>query len=141
MEVTYSENEIKQVAKQLLNYSDLTTWIFKGEMGAGKTTMIKSLCKLLGVMDEMSSPTFSIINEYSTKDSGTIYHFDFYRLERQEEAFDIGVEDYFFSGERCFIEWPELIVELLPDNYLEISIKLVDDNTRHLIAKSNGPTL
>lgn len=88
-------------------------WIFDGEMGAGKTTLIKSICKNLGVMDEVSSPTFSIVNEYKTVDGKTVYHFDFYRVKSIEEVYDIGVEDYFYSGNICLVEWPEKIKEIL----------------------------
>ncbi len=92
---------------------DYKIWIFDGEMGAGKTTLIKSICKNLGVFDEVSSPTFSIVNEYKTVDGITVYHFDFYRIKSIEEAYDMGVEDYFSSGNICLIEWPEKIKEIL----------------------------
>ena len=92
---------------------DYKIWIFDGEMGAGKTTLIKSICKNLGVFDEVSSPTFSIVNEYKTVDGKTVYHFDFYRIKSIEEAYDMGVEDYFSSGNICLIEWPEKIKEIL----------------------------
>lgn len=142
MELTYSERELAQVSDQLLTYfKDVKVWIFHGEMGAGKTTLIKQICSKLGVVDEMSSPTFAIVNEYHTFSADEVYHFDFYRMESAEEAINIGIEDYFFSGSMCFAEWPELIREFLPDKYLEISIKLVDDNNRHLITKLNGPTV
>ena len=92
---------------------DYKIWIFDGEMGAGKTTLIKSICKSLGVIDEVSSPTFSIVNEYKTVDGTTVYHFDFYRVKSIEEVYDMGVEDYFSSGNICLIEWPEKIKEIL----------------------------
>lgn len=92
---------------------DYKIWIFDGEMGAGKTTLIKSICKNLGVIDEVSSPTFSIVNEYKTVDGKTVYHFDFYRVKSIEEVYDMGVEDYFSSGNICLIEWPEKIKEIL----------------------------
>ena len=92
---------------------DYKIWIFDGEMGAGKTTLIKSICKNLGVIDEVSSPTFSIVNEYKTVDGTTVYHFDFYRVKSIEEVYDMGVEDYFSSGNICLIEWPEKIKEIL----------------------------
>ncbi len=92
---------------------DYKIWIFDGEMGAGKTTLIKSICKSLGVIDEVSSPTFSIVNEYKTVVGTTVYHFDFYRVKSIEEVYDMGVEDYFSSGNICLIEWPEKIKEIL----------------------------
>ncbi len=133
MEVTYSEEELEAVARQLINaYSGIAIWLFNGEMGAGKTTLIKAICKEWKVIDEMSSPTFSIVNDYATETDEVVHHFDFYRLESIEEAIDIGVEDYFFSGSRCMIEWADLIMGLLPDKYLKISINLVDQKCRYL---------
>lgn len=133
MDLTYTENELPNVASELLqHFPHQKIWLFNGEMGSGKTTLIKSIGQALHVVDEMSSPTFSIVNEYQLKDERVIYHFDFYRLEELDEAMNIGVEDYFFSGSLCFIEWADLVLELLPDNYLEININLVDRNTRHL---------
>ena len=100
---------------------DYKIWIFDGEMGAGKTTLIKSICKNLGVIDEVSSPTFSIVNEYKTVNGKTVYHFDFYRIKSIEEVYDMGVEDYFNSGNICLIEWPEKIKEILEN---EIALKI-----------------
>ncbi len=142
MEVTYTEPELEKLSGQLLdNFVEEKIWLFMGEMGVGKTTLIKSICSCLGVIDEMTSPTFSIVNEYVTEAHEELYHFDFYRMEDQNEAINIGIEDYFFSGHRCFIEWPEVITDFLPDKYLEISIKLVDVNTRHLTAAFNERNL
>ena len=133
--MTYSKEELSTVASQLLDtFPEANIWLLNGEMGAGKTTLIKAICEHLGVVDEMSSPTFSIVNEYQNDSEEVIYHFDFYRLEEIDEAVNIGVEDYFFSGNMCFIEWADMIRELLPNNYVEININLVDHNTRHLIA-------
>jgi len=135
IKITYTENELSKVAGQLLDsFSGTDIWLLNGEMGAGKTTLIKALCRHLGIVDEMSSPTFSIVNEYQNESEEVFYHFDFYRLEEIEEAINIGVEDYFYSGNMCFIEWADMIRELLPDNYVEININLVDHNKRHLIA-------
>ena len=132
----YNEDELQEVARKLIgNFRHLKVWCFYAEMGAGKTTLTKAICKELGVRDEMSSPTFSIVNEYMTDKAEDIYHFDFYRLKDIEEAMDIGVEDYLFSGKLCLLEWPEIIEPLLPDEYLQISIKLVGDNTRSLTAQ------
>ena len=129
----YNEDELQEVARKLLsNFGNINVWCFDAEMGAGKTTQIKKICEEKGVQDEMSSPTFSIVNEYLTDKGEEIYHFDFYRLEDVEEAIDIGLEEYLFSGNLCLLEWPEIIEPLLPDEYLQISIKLVGDNTRSL---------
>ncbi len=103
---------------------------FYGEMGAGKTTLIKEICKLLGVCDITSSPSFSLINEYLSKEDKSIFHFDFYRINDIEEAYDIGYEDYFYSNSLCFIEWPEKIESLLPENHTNIKINILDDNKR-----------
>lgn len=142
MNISYIEEELSEVAEQLISqFSKVDVWVFEGEMGAGKTTLIKEICSQLGVEDGMSSPTFSIINEYLTRDAKDIYHFDCYRMKNLEEALNIGMEDYFFSGNKCMVEWPSVITSLLPDDYLEISIKLVDRKTRNLITTLNGPTL
>ena len=100
---------------------------FYGEMGSGKTTLIKAICKFLGVNDGTSSPTFSIVNEYVSAKAGNIYHFDFYRLKNEAEAMDIGCEEYFSSGNYCFIEWPERIPNLLPADTVNIRIAIKDD--------------
>ncbi|WP_421762770.1 tRNA (adenosine(37)-N6)-threonylcarbamoyltransferase complex ATPase subunit type 1 TsaE [Ekhidna sp.] len=132
----YNEEELQEVARKLIsNFGQIKVWCFDAEMGAGKTTLTKQICRELGVGDEMSSPTFSIVNEYQTESGQEIYHFDFYRLKDMEEAMDIGVEDYLFSGNLCLLEWPAIIEPLLPDEYLQISIKLVGDNTRSLTAQ------
>lgn len=97
---------------------------FYGPMGAGKTTLIKDLCHHMGVTDEVNSPTFAIVNEYVTDQGESVYHFDFYRIKKLEEAYDIGYENYFYSGRLCLIEWPELIEPLLPERYLRVDIRL-----------------
>ena len=97
---------------------------FYGPMGAGKTTLIKDLCHHMGVTDEVNSPTFAIVNEYVTDQGESVYHFDFYRIKKLEEAYDIGYENYFYSGRLCLIEWPELIESLLPERYLRVDIRL-----------------
>lgn len=108
-------DELTHVAKQLLaTHSNKKIFLFNGEMGAGKTTFIKSLCKELGVQDAISSPTFSIVNEYEGK-SSLVYHFDCYRMENEAEAYDIGIEDYLFSDNICLIEWPQIIENFLPE--------------------------
>ncbi|MDA3880633.1 MAG: tRNA (adenosine(37)-N6)-threonylcarbamoyltransferase complex ATPase subunit type 1 TsaE [Prolixibacteraceae bacterium] len=103
---------------------------FYGQMGAGKTTFIKAVCKELGVEENITSPSFALINEYSSTKSGSIYHFDCYRLKDSEEAFDIGAEEYFYSGNLCFIEWPERIEDLLPENTVEVQVTVADDQSR-----------
>ena len=103
---------------------------FYGKMGAGKTTFIKALCEELGVEDVITSPTFAIVNEYSLPSQEALYHFDFYRIKKLEEVYDMGYEDYFYSGNLCLIEWPELIEELLPENALRVTIEEQPDGTR-----------
>lgn len=97
-----------------------------GEMGAGKTTFIKAICEVLGVTDTISSPTFSLVNEYRTKEGSPLYHFDFYRIKNESEAYDMGYEDYLYSGNYCFIEWPEKIADLIPGDCVKIEISVVD---------------
>ena len=103
---------------------------FYGSMGAGKTTFIKAICQALGVEDVITSPTFAIVNEYSLPPEGALYHFDFYRIKRLEEVYDMGYEDYFYSGSLCFIEWPELIEELLPGDAVKVYITEQEDGSR-----------
>lgn len=105
-------------------------YAFHGTMGAGKTTLISEVCRQLGAEDEASSPTFSIVNEYDTEKGGKIYHFDCYRLESAAEAMDIGAEDYFDSGCTCFVEWPENIAEILPEDTVEVKIEVLPDDSR-----------
>ncbi|EGK01005.1 MULTISPECIES: tRNA (adenosine(37)-N6)-threonylcarbamoyltransferase complex ATPase subunit type 1 TsaE [Dysgonomonas] len=112
---------------------DNTVFAFRGEMGAGKTTFIKAICEKLGVSDTINSPTFAIVNEYRSDSGELIYHFDFYRINKVEEAFDFGYEDYFYSGSLCFIEWPELIENLLPADTVNVSIKVLEDGSRSVV--------
>ncbi|MCQ2056771.1 MAG: tRNA (adenosine(37)-N6)-threonylcarbamoyltransferase complex ATPase subunit type 1 TsaE [Bacteroidaceae bacterium] len=123
---------ISETARQFMELmGDDTVFAFYGKMGAGKTTFIKALCKELGVEDEVNSPTFAIINEYrSATTAELIYHFDFYRIKKLDEVYDLGYEDYFYSGALCFIEWPELIEELLPADAKKVSITENGDGTR-----------
>ena len=120
--------ELDHATRELLNHckSD-RIFAFYAEMGAGKTTFIKSLCHHLGVTDIVTSPTFSVINEYQNKASEKIYHFDFYRILHENEAYDMGYEDYFYGNSFCFIEWPEKIQRLIPENSVNVSIKVKDD--------------
>ena len=103
-----------------------------GAMGAGKTTLIKQFCKVLGVEDVVNSPTFALVNEYLAADGNPVYHFDFYRIETLEEVYDIGYEEYIYSGNYCFIEWPEMIEELLPESYVHLTITENQDGTREI---------
>ena len=129
-------SELEKVGSELMQSLDgLKVIVFHGEMGSGKTTFIKAIGKVLEVRDIMSSPTFSIVNEYKTITGNKIFHFDFYRIKNETEAYDIGVEEYFDSGNYCFVEWPEKIPSLLPLQYAEVNIK-VDDNTHRTIAFS-----
>ena len=123
-------NELPQVAEKLLTYANgQKFFIFEGEMAAGKTTFIKSLCETLGVTDVVSSPTFSIVNEYEGK-GGQIYHFDFYRLKNLQEAYDIGYEEYFYSDNYCLVEWPSKVEELLPEEYVKVQISVTGNEQR-----------
>lgn len=131
----HSLGEIDEAARKFVEQmGDETVYAFYGPMGAGKTTFINALCRALGVNeDPTSSPSFSIINEYrSDTTAELIYHFDLYRLESIDEAFDIGVEDYFDSGALCMLEWPERIEDILPDDTVRVNIELLDDDSRRL---------
>ena len=123
---------IRESAREFIeNIGEHKVFAFYGKMGAGKTTFVKAICEELGVDDVITSPTFAIVNEYEAKSSPfTIYHFDFYRIKKLEEVYDMGYEDYFYSGALCFIEWPELIEDLLPDDAVKVSIEENADGTR-----------
>jgi tRNA threonylcarbamoyladenosine biosynthesis protein TsaE len=132
--IAKNEDELTQVAKDLLrSYPDYRIFAFYGDMGTGKTTFIKELCRQLGVKNLTSSPSFAIINEYWSENDEPIYHFDFYRINDKVEVFDIGFSDYLFSGNYCFIEWSEKIEEFLTSDHLHISIE-VDDNFYRIFA-------
>jgi len=132
MNITFSLEEIDDVASQLLATNPNKVILFHGEMGAGKTTFIKALSKALGVNDATSSPTFSLVNEYQTVDNKKLYHFDVYRLKNENEALDMGIEDYLYSGNWCFIEWAEKIPNLIQEQHSVITIKLAADGKREL---------
>ena len=124
-------SDIRSAARTFLEtMKGHAVFAFYGKMGAGKTTFIKALCEELGVSETITSPTFAIINEYRAGNGDSIYHFDFYRINKQEEAFDFGYEDYFYSGNLCFIEWPQLVEALLPENVIKVSIQETDNEQR-----------
>lgn len=124
--------ELPDVAARVLDVAgERRVFLFYGEMGAGKTTLIKAMCTRLGVLDATSSPTFAIVNEYTTT-HGPVYHFDFYRIKSEREAFDLGYEDYFYSGQYCLVEWPEKIAGLLPDGAISVRITVQPDGSRHV---------
>ena len=128
--------QIREAAQQFVEQiGDRSVFAFYGKMGAGKTTFIKAVCEELGVDDVITSPTFAIVNEYSLTShlsplTSKIYHFDFYRIKKLEEVYDMGFEDYFYSGDLCFIEWPELIEDLLPEDAVKVTITENTDGTR-----------
>ena len=138
MEIRINDLEhIREAAREFIsNIGDARVFAFYGKMGAGKTTFVKAICEELGVEDVITSPTFAIINEYTASPStliplpSTIYHFDFYRIKRLEEVYDMGYEDYFYSGALCFVEWPELIEDILPDDAVRVSISEQEDGSR-----------
>ena len=126
--------DLREVARSFLEQAkDCRIWLLHGEMGSGKTTFIKVLCAELGVSDVMSSPTFSIVNEYVAAGNSKIFHFDFYRIKNEGEAYDIGTEEYFYSGNYCFIEWPSLVRDLVEGSIVEVTLKVIDE-TRMLKA-------
>ena len=133
MEITIQSLDLIHKAAQefIKNMGTNKIYAFYGNMGAGKTTFIKAICQELGVEDIITSPTFSLVNEYtSNKLNEPIYHFDFYRIKKIEEVYDMGYEDYFYSGHLCFLEWPELIEDLLPEDAVKVEINVNADGTR-----------
>lgn len=131
-----SLDQLPEIAKKLVEYGKAyKIWEFDGEMGAGKTTLIKAICKEMGVEENVSSPTFSIVNEYVTYNKDSIYHFDFYRIKDEDEAFDMGVEEYFDSENYCFLEWAELIPSYVPVQRLLIKIEILPTSERIISVK------
>lgn len=130
--IIFQQSDINRAAREFLRQmSDKDkVYAFYGGMGAGKTTFIKALCEEMGVEEPVTSPTFAIINEYHTSDDQSIFHFDFYRINKLEEVFDFGYEDYFYSGNICFIEWPELVETVLPEDTIRLNIRELDDKSR-----------
>ena len=124
------ERELSNLSTKILSYSKSNIFVFYGDMGIGKTTFIKYLCSSLNVIDIVSSPTFSIVNEYKTTEDSSIFHFDFYRTLNKAEIFDIGYEEYIFSSSFCFIEWPEKVHGLLPSSFVKVNMFLEDSLRR-----------
>jgi len=130
-----STDKVQIVAQEFIRtYTDCRIFAFTGEMGSGKTTFIKALCRELGVTDLVSSPSFAIIHEYQSDEFGKLYHFDFFRMKKLEEAYDIGYEDYFYSGNYCFIEWADKAEPLLPSGTVHVHITLDENSCRILDA-------
>ncbi|WP_299580953.1 tRNA (adenosine(37)-N6)-threonylcarbamoyltransferase complex ATPase subunit type 1 TsaE [uncultured Sunxiuqinia sp.] len=128
-----SVQELPQAAEAFLkHFPEERLFAFYGKMGAGKTTLIKALCRALGSTDPITSPTFALVNEYSTAQNERIFHFDFYRIKNIEEALDIGFDDYIYSGKYCFMEWPENIEALLPDQVIAVNIEVLDTDARKI---------
>jgi tRNA threonylcarbamoyladenosine biosynthesis protein TsaE len=133
MTLSFTLSDIKQAAEEVFEFAkDKKVWAIHGEMGAGKTTFIHAICENLGVASAIGSPTYSIINEYKSDQAGEIYHMDWYRLKDEEEALQAGVEDCLFSGNLCFVEWPEKAGALLPDDCLHVSLTVIDEKTRQI---------
>ena len=132
MKINFSLHQLEEVAQKILDEKPNKVILFHGEMGVGKTTLIKQLCRNLGVTDATSSPTFSLVNEYETTANQLVYHFDFYRLNKETEALDMGIDDYLYSGNWCFIEWAEKIPNLIPESHSVITISLLEDGSRSL---------
>ncbi len=127
-------DELPAIASCLIEYhKDKRIFAFHGEMGAGKTTFIKTICNLLNVTDTVTSPTFAIVNEYLTRDTGSVFHFDLYRIKSWTEMLEIGYEDYFYSGNYCLLEWPEKIVNLLPEETVHVNIVVSQDGSTRTI--------
>lgn len=136
----YQLANIPAISAQIIDLAkDYKIWTFDGEMGAGKTTLIKSICKNLGVIDEVSSPTFSLVNEYKTTNGNSIFHFDFYRIKSVNEAYDMGIEEYFESGNICLIEWPNMIDEILESEiFFQVIISIISNKRNiEIIEKYN----
>ena len=132
MEIVFTIEQLESVANKIIAQQPPKVVIFHGEMGVGKTTLIKQLCKTLGVSSATSSPTFSLVNEYETIDNQVVYHFDFYRINDVNEAYDIGAEEYFYSGNSCLIEWSDKVEEILPSKVLKVNIEVLSEAVRKI---------
>jgi tRNA threonylcarbamoyladenosine biosynthesis protein TsaE len=135
MNKNYSLQNLSSIAAEIISSVKNKTLLFYGEMGVGKTTLIKEICKQLQILDNISSPTFSLVNEYQTSKEEKVFHFDFYRIEEEEEALDIGIEEYFDSDAWCLVEWPENIENLLPLDAVQIHLSILDDEQRNIQLK------
>lgn len=135
MNKNYSLKNLSEIATEVIASAENKILLFYGEMGVGKTTLIKEICKQLEVLDTISSPTFSLVNEYRSEKNIKVYHFDFYRINDEEEALDMGIEEYFDNNAWCLIEWPENIKNLLPLDAVEIHLNLLEDNQRNIQLK------
>lgn len=134
-EIKFDISALAEAAKEFINnIGDNRIFLFNGEMGAGKTTFISEVCRQLGASDDVGSPTFSLVNEYADSYGNPIYHFDLYRIESPREAFEMGAEEYFSSGELCFVEWPDRLGSYLPEDSVRVEIKVNSDGTRSLIS-------
>ena len=135
MNKNYSLDDLSTIATTIISSVENKTLLFYGQMGVGKTTLIKEICNQIGVLDPISSPTFSLVNEYQTSKNKKVFHFDFYRIEAEEEAFDLGIEEYFDTGDWCLIEWPENIENLLPLGAVQIHLTILEDEQRNIQLK------
>lgn len=134
----YTLEQLTEIAKEVIEQAPSKVLLFNGEMGVGKTTLIKEICKELGIEDVANSPTFSLVNEYHTEAKEIVYHFDFYRIDNEEEAYDMGIEDYLYSNHWCLIEWPENVKNLLPLDAVHIHIKQLDNGQRNIELNSTN---
>jgi tRNA threonylcarbamoyladenosine biosynthesis protein TsaE len=131
MKRTFGLTEIDSISKEIVKAAQgLSVWLLEGEMGAGKTTLVKAIAKELGIKETVASPTFAIINEYKSRNDQPIFHFDFYRMKNETEAYDIGTNEYFESGNLCLVEWPEKIPSLIPDHFFQIKLEINDPQSR-----------
>ena len=138
MKKNYTIEELPQIAKDVIANSEHKIMLFYGKMGVGKTTLIKEIVKQLGVLDNVSSPTFSLVNEYHSTNNDKVFHFDFYRIDHEEEALDMGIEEYFYSNSWCLVEWPNKVENLLPLKSVTITITANDNQLRTIELKNNG---
>ena len=135
MNKNYSLEDLSLIAAEIISSAKSKTLLFYGEMGVGKTTLIKEICKELKVQDSISSPTFSLVNEYQTSTNEKVFHFDFYRIKDLEEALDMGIEEYFYNNDWCLIEWPGNIENLLPSEAVEVNLTILDNRKRNIQLK------
>lgn len=135
MNTNYSLKNLPEIATAIIASAKSKTLLFFGEMGVGKTTLIKEICKQLDVVDTISSPTFSLVNEYQTSEAVAVFHFDFYRITDEEEAFDMGIEEYLYNNDWCLIEWPQNVENLLPLEAVKVHLSVLEDGQRNLQLK------